>query len=230
MKTAREITNRVIDRLGSEVILTKEPPPCLPPSNGENLLARPAPTGNPWQIKWLAINQYHPKLVETCRVIQEFCTRWFRRDTDRSLLVLAGQPGCGKTHMAKKVRGFTTALAYEAFRSGGWKQEMPSCNFFLWPRLAERFINPDRDCDLLDDLTKPALLILDDIGAERDPFGAASDRLCQVLTERERRFTIVTTNIAPAHWEKRWDARIASRLIRNSVVADLTGLSDYSTL
>jgi len=81
--------------------------------------------------------------------------------------------------------------------------------------------------DVLDDLCRDEMVVLDDAGSEHDPSKMAADKFCQIIGQREKRFTIVTTNISPSDWGTKWDVRVADRLLRNSVVVDLTGAESY---
>ena len=78
------------------------------------------------------------------------------------------------------------------------------------------------------DCLESSLLVLDDIGAENDPWKIAADRLCQILSRRERKFTVLTTNIKPADWPVKFDGRINDRLLRNSCIVDLTGVPSFA--
>lgn len=82
----------------------------------------------------------------------------------------------------------------------------------------------------MDDAFENDLVILDDIGAETDQYksGIPNDKLCQILSRREKRFTVVTTNIAPQNWMERFDGRINDRLCRNSVILDISGVPSYA--
>jgi DNA replication protein DnaC len=100
---------------------------------------------------------------------------------------------------------------------------------FLWMaqcgrRSQERRV---REYGILEDLFTTNTIALDDIGAEHgSPF--VSEKLCQVLSRRERLYTVVTTNIAPEHWPTKMELRVADRLMRNSVQIDLSEAESYA--
>jgi DNA replication protein DnaC len=74
------------------------------------------------------------------------------------------------------------------------------------------------------------MLLLDELGGGHDPSRVGVDKLCQVLSRRETRWTLITTNILPAAWEQAFDRRVASRLLRNSTLVDLSDVPDFGTL
>jgi len=77
--------------------------------------------------------------------------------------------------------------------------------------------------DAMQDSMQADILFLDDIGAESDKYKSAEnvDALCQLLSRRERKWTLVTTNFRTEQWDQQFDARVADRLMRNSIVCDL---------
>jgi DNA replication protein DnaC len=179
----------------------------------------------------MELDCWHPKLKELAAAAEKFCGRWFRRETARPLLVLVGKPGCGKTHVAVRVARFAMAaagLAYEKGAGRTWRDSVPCVMSKSWPEVADRFGRYGESAEL-DDMKAADLLVLDDIGAEDDSFKKASNKLCQLLSVREKKFTVVTTNVQPANWGKVFDVRIADRLLRRSTVVDLTEVDSYAT-
>jgi DNA replication protein DnaC len=84
------------------------------------------------------------------------------------------------------------------------------------------------DYSVLGDMFEVDLLVIDDIGAEHDPSKSGVNKLCQILSRRETKFTVITSNISPAHWPERFDTRIADRLLRNSEVIELWSVPSYA--
>ena len=141
------------------------------------------------------------------------------------MLVIAGTNGTGKTHVAKAVSRWIGHV-------GRGKEFIVSnrlcrleCVFWRWPELLDAF--KAGSWDIMEDLFHAPVLILDDLGAEHDPSGVGIDKLCQVLSRRERMWTLITTNITPDNWRTRFDKRVASRMYRNSTLVDLSGVPDY---
>jgi DNA replication protein DnaC len=145
------------------------------------------------------------------------------------MLVLVGQSGCGKTHIAKSIYRFCSRVAIDVYnRNDGWGKadHFPICHYDLWPRIATCLMNKNEEP--MADLYQADCLVVDDIGAENDPFKIASDRLCQLFSRREFSFTVVTTNIGVSDWEARFDRRTSDRLLRNSVVVDMGEVPSYA--
>jgi len=100
--------------------------------------------------------------------------------------------------------------------------------YWHWPELLDNFKNGG--WDVVEDLFSAPVLILDELGGGHDPSEVGVDKLCQVLTRREFKWTLITTNISPENWEQQFDKRVASRLLRNSTIIDLSDVPDYSTI
>ena len=185
------------------------------------------PLKNAWQQKWVALDAVHPKLQELADAAEGFCSRWYNHSTNLSLLVIVGNYGSGKTHTAKAIFRYCLHAAMASFEDQKWPgSAFPTCHFLRWPEVADEF--GLRNYSSLTDSLATELLVIDDIGAESDPWKVCADKLCQILNRRERMFTVVTTNIQPTHWAERFDGRIADRLFRNSVIVDLSGVPSYS--
>lgn len=171
-------------------------------------------------------------IQEAASEAQRFCFRFVNNDRNSSMLVLAGHTGCGKTKIMTFMHTYCNAAAWQAYHrnkgENGWRghSSIPAVHFASWPRVTSEILNKCEGSLL--DLLEVDCLFLDDIGAENSAFGIASDKLCQVLSRRERRFTVITTNISPEDWNTRFDVRIADRLLRNSVVVDMTDVPSYS--
>lgn len=145
------------------------------------------------------------------------------------LLLLVGNNGTAKTHCAKAVREWLRRVGH------GKQFIVPKSNhisyidfvFWHWPKLLDTLKNGG--WDVVDDMFSAAILIIDDLGAGHDPSGVGTDKLCQVLSKREKMWTLVTTNIMQPAWEQSFDRRIASRFIRNSTIVDLSDVPDFAT-
>ena len=185
------------------------------------------PCKTKWQQKWIALDVVHPDLQTLATATEAFCTRWYHNDSEKSLLVVVGNYGSGKSHTAKAIYRFCGAMAFAAFETGKWgSRQTPSALFISWPEAASQF--NEKNFSIIPDAMDSDLLIVDDIGAENDPWKICADKLCQVLSRREKRFTVITTNIQPAEWAQKFDGRINDRLLRNSVVVDISKVKSYS--
>lgn len=176
------------------------------------------PLGNAWQRKWIALEVTHPRLQKIGDAAEMFCARWLKQSP--LLLYICGPTGTGKTHVARAILRFCRASGSRASRT-----RMLSCADWRWPELADEF--KAKNFSALEDLFTTDLVLLDDIGAEDDPFNVAADKLCQILSRREKKFTVITSNKAPEEFAV-IDPRIADRFFRNSKIVDLTGASSYS--
>ena len=140
---------------------------------------------------------------------------------------LRGQPGIGKTHLA-------TALAFEYLRpghprslwrlhehwDGSQRGEYPrrALAWITAPRLLARIRSTysqrahETEAEILHDMARYEVMVLDDLGAEKTTDWSAST-LYALISERRnaRRITIITTNQTLAQIDA-WEPRIASRL------------------
>ncbi len=183
------------------------------------------PCRTQWQRKWLRLDVTCPAVQAMADATEKFCARWFRNKPHPALLVLAGASGVGKTHCAQAVFDFARAGAFSGYELGFWAGPA-SLQFLRWPEVCDGF--KEGNYGIVEDCLNAGLLILDDIGAEHDPSRSAANKLCEILSRREDKFTLVTTNIDPAAWAQRFDVRINDRLLRNSTVIDLGGVSSYA--
>jgi DNA replication protein DnaC len=187
------------------------------------------PAKTEWQRKFLKLDCYDPKISNLADRAQAFCARWASQDYKKSLLVLVGESGCAKTHVAKAVYEFCTASRFTLWPTRHTK--LMSTKFIRWPEEADFLCTSDYQSDwLMQELFSRDLLIIDDIGAENDAWKKATNKLCQVFSRRENKFTVTTTNIQPQDWASKFDTRIADRLMRNSEVIDLFGVESYTMI
>lgn len=143
------------------------------------------------------------------------------------MLVLYGANGSGKTHVAKAVREWIRHCGHGAqFVREPNHIECLDCIYWHWPALLDVF--KEGGWDAIDDMLTIPCLILDELGGGHDPSRVGVDKLCQVLSRREFMWTLITTNIVPEAWERAFDRRVASRLLRNAEHVDLTDVPDYS--
>ena len=104
-------------------------------------------------------------------------------------VILYGPVGVGKSHIAQ-------ALAHLAIRSGA------EARFLKTSRALAHLAggHADRTWDKrLAELTRPAVLVLDDFAMRELP-AAQADDLYELITERAGKSTIFTSNRAPADW------------------------------
>lgn len=124
-------------------------------------------------------------------------------------LSIIGKSGTGKTHCAARL---WSSLS-DKMR---WVDMRYIPRLVYWPAFIEELrvkINEGQSLAELLDMGKWPLLVLDDIGADRDTTGFASDKLNMLLGMRVGRWTVLTSNLDMEGIAK-IDKRIASRIIR----------------
>lgn len=169
----------------------------------------------------------HPVVQDAADACSKLAGMIGRNDTLVPLVVLCGEPGCGKTRLLDKMTAWARRESFGIWERKVLKKPL-SVIAVSWPAVCDGF--KEGMYGVVDDLIRDDFVAIDDIGAEHDPSQNAADKLCQILSRREARWTIVTTNIAPAAWAKRFDARIEDRLLRRSTVVDMTAVPSFTTV
>lgn len=172
----------------------------------------------------------HPQLQILAREIFAFCLAVYQHPGTGRLLVLYGPNGCGKTHAARRVYHWFNRVRMQLgslLYLGGEEPQVKFVEavFCNWAEVVDGI--KLEQWLIFDRLMHECLVILDDIGAEHDPSGIGREKLYTILNRRETRPTLVTTNVAPGDWPRKFENRIASRLFRNSVHVDLTQVPDF---
>lgn len=128
-------------------------------------------------------------------------------------ITLLGKSGTGKTHCARKLWDKMTIWL-------DWR----ACEFLQVPIYWPAFVSELRSgvaYDRLRDMQKWPVLFLDDICAERDNTGFASEQLNTLLGCRAGKWTIITSNLTLENIGS-VDPRIADRMIRdNGIVVEI---------
>lgn len=155
---------------------------------------------------------FNPKLPRE-KLLQFLGTRWL---TEPANLLLIGQAGVGKTHLA-------TALCHDALTRG--HQTVFMTLFDLTAKIA-RARNP---YTLIEFYARVPVLCIDELGYVI-PTREQADALFQIISRRvEVNTTIVTTNLIPSQWGKVFDTTTASvildRLSHNGTFLTLEGRS-----
>ena len=169
----------------------------------------------------------HPKLRAAKRVIVD----WYNElpNTDNRALVLAGDVGCGKTHLAEAI--------YDLF--GHWRSiyfpETP-----LIKAIQETYGGEGSEAKIWTDITKSQLFIFDDLGEYKTTNGTFLENFYnqifnQLLTLKEKPI-LITTNM-PMLGEKGIESRIGARAFSRLCDAlgklsegryiDLFGITDF---
>ncbi|MDD5010440.1 MAG: DnaA/Hda family protein [Syntrophorhabdaceae bacterium] len=142
------------------------------------------------------------------------------RKTVYKTLVMYGGTGRGKTHLAKAVQV-------------EFLKDYLNTSFITAAALYEVFIKAQpaaREYDLdamqqLADIREADLFVLDDLGSERSTSsGFFLEKLKQLLDEkRADGRMIVTTNLPPSELDAKYEGKLVSRLLENSISVALRG-------
>ncbi len=151
-------------------------------------------------------------LVEACDFIDdEGEPRW---------LSLIGNSGTGKTFLAEKVfqkmRGHPLLMEHRELIN-------PVIKIF-WPKLLSQL--RDGDYYRIRDLADANFVFIDEIAVEHDPSGFGKDKLCELLSSRVKKWTILTSNLTLEKLSN-IDTRISSRMIRGGSVVVETDAMDF---
>lgn len=155
------------------------------------------------------------KLVRACH---EWATA-FARGGEPRWLTLLGPSGVGKTHCAGR-------LWKRAAQLSDWTRCQYVHREIYWPGLVQR-LRAGEAFGERSDMARWPVLFLDDVGAERDTSGFATEELCVLLGQRERRWTLITSNLDLREFQK-LDARIADRLVRGKNICVAVRTKSYA--
>lgn len=149
--------------------------------------------------------------------VENWCAAVRANDRTSPLLVLAGVFGCGKSEVLRRAHAFIKAIYMDVW-PGAWSGPI-STAFVEFPRFVEQVAEKKND-EYFEDVADADVAFIDDIGAEEDRFrsGIPARILGDLLGARERKFTLLTTNVEPGSWSQRWDPRVDDRLIRRNAV------------
>lgn len=163
--------------------------------------------------------------------IHSFARDIFHSRNRGRLVILYGPNGCGKTHAAKSLRTWFNAVRLKigpvaVQTDEGSEAQIADCAYRMWPAVVDGFKRDQWEITQI--LSNEYLTILDDVGAEHDPSRIGIEKLYLILSRREQKHTLITTNVPPQHWETKFEKRIASRLFRNSTHINLSEVPDYN--
>jgi len=149
-----------------------------------------------------SVNGDRPQVVQRMAGIKGSCQEYAARPD--GWLILQGPPGTGKTHLAY-------AIAGECLRKGrpAFAHTVPD----ILQLLRNAYDDEGMFDKALDDLKNVDLLVLDDLGAQRDT-SWAMETLYQILNYRyaRRLGLVVTTNLDLANATDEIEPRLLSRL------------------
>lgn len=157
-------------------------------------------------------------------------TAWVDRGRDAQGLYLTGQVGTGKTHTAWFTVGHwclsTGTVPHTPRNTGveGWSTAGPTVIFTRMTDLLDDLRPGDHARQRVRDCQRAALLVIDDIGAEK-PSEWTQERIYSIVDHRYANCMplIVTGNLPPKQLGGQVGERAASRLAEMCVVVAMTG-------
>lgn len=136
-------------------------------------------------------------------------------------LSFLGGCGTGKTFLANmlltRARRFPHLSQHRELVNGALK--------LFWPRLLT-----DMRCgnyEQMRDACDAHFLLIDELSVEHDPRGFARDKLCELISMRVGKWTVITSNLT-LNKIAELDVRISSRMIRAGSVVVECDTQDYS--
>lgn len=141
-------------------------------------------------------------------------------------LLLAGATGTGKTHLAHKVwKQFMDQNRFELKLDAANNRIVGNTAMWLdWRRFCKDLRSGGFDA--IDDVIKEWFVVIDDVGASRDPSGFVTDVLDQIVAGREGKWTMITSNLTLRDMAIVLDVRIADRMLRHGgVVVEVNTVS-----
>lgn len=180
-----------------------------------------------WLETRLRLNHHHPVIKKLEDVVWEFCVGFITNPARGKRLLLYGNNGTGKTRVSRAICRWVDERSHNMpLMETNDGQRVVESAFSFWPETVDLW--KDRKDWNIDYLIDADLLVIDDIGAEHDPSKIGTEKLFRILERREKKWTIVTTNVIPTAWEERFERRVADRLFRNFTHVDLTQVPSYS--
>ena len=163
------------------------------------------PTNTKGWAEWLKLSTHDDE--DLIALVQE-CARFalnFKAGGKARWLTLLGKSGTGKTHCARRLWNHTE-------KHSEWRKAAFVQSEVYWPAFVSELRSGEAYARL-HDMQKWPVLFLDDVGAERDTTGFASEQLNTLLGCRADKWTILTSNLTLGQF-RNVDARIADRIIR----------------
>ena len=149
-------------------------------------------------------------------------TAWAERGTDAQCLYLAGPVGTGKTHVAWMALAAWCLIT--GTNPGNREDRRPPVVCASMTDLLDDFRPGDASVRRVRDCQRAALLVIDDLGAEK-PSEWTQERLYSVINHRYENCLplIITSNLPPKNVADQTGERVASRLAEMCEVVLMTG-------
>lgn len=158
---------------------------------------------------------HHTQVRLLARAAERFAYRMVRDWREKGTwLVVSGQTGCGKSHVARAIARFWDSEHVDAYADGrlAGLSHLGCAEFINWALAVQ--CEADEWKEWLYSVRQARVVIVDDVGAESDRYksGVPAERLLALLNSIEKKWVVITTNIQAENWAKRFDQRIADRL------------------
>jgi hypothetical protein len=180
----------------------------------------------PWQRKWLNLTVTEPVNQRLADEAERFAGWWFRNEPFPKLFVFAGARPVEASRTAKALVRFAQAASFPTCKKRLWNDRIPRSSYFTGQDLLSGCESPGY-C-LPEEVVEDSMLVLDNLKPEGDFSQDASNRLCQTLVRRERKFTLVITPLRPCDWAESFDDRVDHRLREHSVIVEFPSISGTS--
>lgn len=180
-----------------------------------------------WIKSRLNLDHHHPDVAKLESAIFLFCSGFAANPMRGQKLVIFGNNGVAKTKCCRAVKRWVheRKLELPLVQGEDLNAAVVECCMVNWAQRVDRMMAGDWD---ISHLISVPMAIIDDIGAEHDPTHVGAEKLYVILESREFKWTLITTNTSPDLWEEKFERRIADRLLRNSVMLDLSNVPSYS--
>ena len=159
------------------------------------------------------LDEYEPSLTAAASACADFVADMAAHPEGGYWLTLGGVNGCGKSMLAEQISLQAVRLNPDAHGPIIGSRERRMCTWIDERNLASRMRGGA--WDLPEYLGHDFFLVLDELGATRDPSTFVADAIARLCQARRDKWTVFTTNLTMQEIAERQDARIASRLIRD---------------
>lgn len=144
----------------------------------------------------------------------------------RRWLSLTGTSGAGKTFLAEQIfRWYSKTPMFH--KRADYDRNIEAGNFVYWPEVA-KFLQQNKGGAWVEEISRDAFMVIDDIGAARDNTGFITGELSTILGRRVGKWTILTANLSLPEIEEKIDRRVASRMIRDKNIVVDVDVIDYA--
>lgn len=192
-------------------------------SSCESNLSKKLRTG--WQQVRLGFDAGVPGAQEMADAVETWCMNFARCGAAGRVIILSGPFGCGKTRSLKSAKRYVRDRRMEVWPQAWQTANPPQYHGVNWADFI-RELTERENPEAREDMMTSDVVFWDDIGSEEDRFRSGSPTRilgdCLGWVHDQNKFAFITTNIAPAGWQERWDGRVEDRLLRSrAIVVDL---------